>query len=101
MVRGQCEERLKNSEAKHLSRVAALGCALCRRMGYGESPAEIHHPRIGNTGMATKRSHFLGVPLCPSHHRGQHGIHGDRADFKNAGVDELDLLGDVLQELYG
>jgi hypothetical protein len=70
-------------------------------MGYGESPAQIHHPRIGGTAMGKKRSHFLAVPLCQSHHLGEHGIHGDRADFRNAGVDEMDLLADVYEALYG
>ena len=91
---------MKNSEARHLSRVAELGCALCRRMGYSETPAQIHHPRI-NVGMGKKASNWLAIPLCQSHHLGEHGIHGDRADFRNAGVDELNLLADVYEQLYG
>lgn len=54
--------------------VAALGCALCRRLGYGPTPAEVHHPRRG-TG-AGRASHYDTIPLCPEHHRGNTGIHG-------------------------
>lgn len=49
--------------------------------------------------MAQRASDFLTVPLCPEHHRGPAGIHGDRGAFKNARVDELDLLADTIQEL--
>jgi len=83
---------------RHLARVAGLGCALCRRLGYGPTPAEVHHLREGQ-GMAQRASDFLTVPLCPEHHRGPAGIHGDRGAFKNARVDELDLLADTIQEL--
>lgn len=85
---------------RHLSRVAGLGCALCRRLGYGPTPAEVHHLREGQ-GMAQRASDFLTVPLCPEHHRGPHGIHGDRQAFKDARVDEMDLLADTLEALYG
>jgi hypothetical protein len=69
-------------------------------MGYSETPAQIHHPRI-NEAMGKKASHWLAIPLCLSHHLGEHGIHGDRVDFKNARVDELDLLADTLELIYG
>lgn len=82
----------------HLGRVAALGCALCRRIGLGATEAEVHHIREGQ-GMAQRASDWLTLPLCPEHHRGRNGIHGDRAAFKNARVDELDLLADTIQEL--
>ena len=83
-----------------MSRVAALGCALCRHIGLGETPAEVHHVREGQ-GMAQRAQNWLAIPLCPTHHRGTHGIHGDRAAFKNARVDELDLLADTIQKLQG
>lgn len=91
---------MKNSDKSHLSRVASLGCGLCRRIGYGETPAEIHHPREGQ-GMAQRASNWLAIGLCPEHHRGPHGIHGDRQAFKDARVDEMDLLADTLEALYG
>lgn len=91
---------MKNADKSHLSRVASLGCGLCRRIGYGETPAEIHHPREGQ-GMAQRASNWLAIGLCPEHHRGPHGIHGDRQAFKDARVDEMDLLADTLEALYG
>lgn len=91
---------MKNADKSHLSRVASLGCGLCRRIGYGETPAEIHHPREGQ-GMAQRGSNWLAIGLCPEHHRGPHGIHGDRQAFKDARVDEMDLLADTLEQLYG
>ena len=51
-------EQIKTKAEKlHLSRVAALGCIVCRNLNYGESPAEIHHCSSG-TG--------LSVPLITS-----------------------------------
>lgn len=53
-----------------------LGCAACGK------PACIHHA-VG----ASARHHkveigqWWTVPLCPEHHQGQSGIHGDRALF--------------------
>ena len=85
---------------KYLSRVAALGCGLCRRVGYGETPAEIHHPREGQ-GMAQRASDWIAIPLCPEHHRGSAGIHGDRSAFRDARCDEMDLLADTIALLNG
>lgn len=43
---------------RHLSRVAALGCVICRRLGMSDTPAEIHHPRFA-AGMAQRASDWL------------------------------------------
>ena len=83
-----------------MNRVAGLGCALCRRLGYGETPAQLHHPREGQ-GMAQRASNWLVIPLCEPHHTGNHGWHGDRQAFKQAKVDELDLLADTVALLNG
>lgn len=88
------------AEKRHLDRVGSLGCALCRRIGYGETPAEVHHIREGQ-GAAQRAQNWLTIPLCPTHHRGDHGIHGDRKSFRNAAVDELDLLSDTIALIYG
>lgn len=89
------------AERQHLSRVAALGCVLCRRLGLGATPAEIHHPRTGQ-GMSQRASHFDAVPLCVTHHRGDDGLHGlgRRAFERTYGVTELELLAEV-RELLG
>jgi len=58
-------------EKKHFSKLAQIGCVLCWHLGYEETPAEIHHIR-----RAGKRSTSPVIPLCPTHHRGDAGIHG-------------------------
>jgi len=82
----------------YMGRVAALACILCRRLGYGEHAAEVHHIRTGQ-GAAQRASDWLTVPLCPDCHRGSHGIHGDRARLRQAKVTELDLLADTIAAL--
>lgn len=89
---------MKNADKSHLSRVASLGCGLCRRIGYGETPAEIHHPREGQ-GMAQRASNWLAIGLCPEHHRGPRGIHGDRSVMRQIKCDEAALLADVIELL--
>ena len=76
--------------------VAELGCGMCRRMGYPETPAQLHHPRAG-VGGAQRASDWLVVPLCPAHHTGSKGWHGTRDDFKRHSVNEWDLLADTIE----
>jgi len=84
---------MTKDEKKHLDLLSQLGCIVCARLGYGETPAEIHHPRKG-TGLALRASHFDAIPLCPKHHRGQSGVHGmgTKGFAKHYGFDESDLL---------
>ena len=88
------------AEKRHMSRVAELGCAVCRRMGYEGTPAELHHKRSG-TGAGRRSSHMEVIPLCPEHHRGKTGIHGlgTKGFPKHWGYDEDDLLEDVAKLL--
>ncbi len=88
------------AERRHLSRGAALGCALCRRLGYVGTPAQVLHLRAGQ-GAGQRAPHWLAIPLCETHHLGKQGIHGDRSAFRNARCDELDLLADTLALLMG
>ena len=92
---------MTKAEQQHLSRVAALGCVLCRRLGYRDTPAEIHHPRTGQ-GMSQRASHFEAVPLCREHHQGDTGVHGlgRRAFERVYGCTERELLAEV-RELLG
>ena len=55
-----------------MQKVAQNGCVVCRRMGYRDVPAEVHHVAEGS-GL---RSDFAVAGLCPEHHRGQSGLHG-------------------------
>lgn len=88
------------AEKKHMGRVAELGCAVCRRMGYEGTPAELHHPRRAAGGWG-RSSHMSVIPLCPEHHRGSTGLHGlgTKGFEKHYGYDEADLLKDTLELL--
>ena len=76
--------------------VAELGCGMCRRMGYPDTPAQLHHPRDG-VGGAQRASDWLVIPLCPAHHTGSKGWHGTRDDFKRRSVNEWDILADTIE----
>ena len=90
------------SESRHMGRVAALGCVVCRNLGFGETPAQVHHIREG-VGAAQRAPNWLTIPLCPEHHTGQSGYHTLRAAAfeRMYGATELDLLAQTLDELYG
>jgi hypothetical protein len=81
---------MTKDERKYFDRIARLGCSLCRHLGYGESPAEIHHLRR----YGGKRSLAEVIPLCPEHHRGNTGLHelGRKGFEKKYGIDEDYLL---------
>ena len=81
---------MTKAQKKHYDKVANLGCSLCRHLGYGESPCEIHHIR-----RAGKRDTAPVIGLCPEHHRGTtYGIHGlgRRAFEALHGITEEELL---------
>ena len=88
------------AESEHLVRVASLGCYLCRHLGYGPTPAQVHHLREGQ-GMAQRASNWLTVPLCDKHHSNASpdGIHGQRRAWKLAQGDEIDALADTIERL--
>tara|TARA_B100000780_G_scaffold207345_1_gene147687 strand:- start:211 stop:525 length:315 start_codon:yes stop_codon:yes gene_type:complete len=80
------------AERLWLGHVASLGCAVCRNLGYGESPAEIHHVRIA-TGMGKRSSHWDVIPLCPRHHRlGADAYHASPAGWERRFGKQADLV---------
>jgi hypothetical protein len=83
--------------ARYMGQVASLGCVLCRLLGYGPTPAQVHHLRDG--AGAQRASDFLTMPICPDHHTGSSGIHGDRAALRQANVTELDLLAQTIYDI--
>ena len=88
-------------EKAYMDRVAALGCVVCRNLGYGETPAQIHHIRHGQ-GMAQRSSNHLVIPLCPQHHTdGGKGvaIHAGQQAFEAIYGSELDLLAQTIGEV--
>lgn len=55
----------------HMDRVAQTGCVICRRMGFGWAPGQVHHVAEGSS----IRSDFGTVCLCELHHTGSAGFH--------------------------
>ena len=86
------------AERNYMGRIASLGCVVCRLLGHGHVGAQIHHIREGQ-GMAQRAQNFLVIPLCPEHHTGSKGIHGDRTYMRILKVDELDLLNQTIEDL--
>jgi len=88
------------AEKQWMGRVAALGCYLCQHLGYGATPAQVHHLREGQ-GMSQRASNWLVAPLCDKHHANSSpdGIHGQRRAWKLAHVDEMDALAWVIERL--
>ena len=89
------------SKKAYLNRVAALGCVVCRNLGYGATPAQIHHIRHG-AGMGQRNSDLLVIPLCPSHHTdGGKGvaIHAGQQAFEALYGSELQLLAQTIGDL--
>lgn len=85
---------------RHMDKVATIGCILCQRLGYGATPAALHHIREGQ-GMGQRAGDCLVIPLCHEHHQGASGIHGlgTRAFGRTYGVSELDLLNETIERL--
>ena len=88
------------AEREHMGAVAAMGCIVCRNLGLGASPAEVHH--IGNGTLGKKASNFETIGLCPIHHRhGGHGVavHAGRKAFEANFGTERELLEQTRREL--
>jgi hypothetical protein len=86
---------------KHMGRVAALGCVLCKLIGREQSTrTEVHHVREGQ-GAAQRADDMLTVSLCSDCHRGADGLHGlgTKGFYMRYKMDELDLLALTLREL--
>jgi len=81
------------AQKKQYEQLFALGCILCRHLGYGETSPHIHH--IRRLGM--KRDNAPVIPLCPEHHTGNSGVHGlgKKAFAERYGVTEEDLLAQI------
>lgn len=89
------------AQSRHLERVASLGCVVCRNLGYGPSPAEIHHPRDGQ-GMGQRADDEDGIPLCAPHHRtGGYGVafHAGQRIWERQFGTEAELLEQTRRDL--
>ena len=88
---------MSKSKTMHKRRVFELGCIACRKMGYYDTPPELHHVRNGQ-GMGQRASDFEIIPLCPIHHRlGGTGvaIHAGKESFEAKFGTERELLDQV------
>ena len=85
---------------RHMGRVSAIGCILCRYLGFGETPAQVHHLKE-ECGASQRQSDFLTIPLCEPHHTGSVGIHGlgRKAFERTYKLSELDLLAMTIERL--
>jgi len=81
-----------------MNRVVELGCIACRKLGYYDTPAGIHHIRYGQ-GKSQRASHRHTLGLCGHHHQtggyGEAFYAGKKAWEAKFGT-ELELL----QETY-
>ena len=86
--------------ARHLDKLAGLGCVLCRHLFGCFTTAEIHHPKEW-TGAAQRASDWLAIPLCPEHHRGASGVHGlgKKGFYTRYKLQEHDLLAMTIEAL--
>lgn len=92
---------MNKSDRTRLNALSELGCIVCRNLGHGPTPSEVHH-LIGHQfkGLSQRASHQQTIPLCPEHHRGNQGIHGmGRRAWEAVYGDQSDLLEQTNQEL--
>ncbi len=90
---------VSKAEKKHMQKVVELGCLVCRKLGYYDAPAEIHHIK-NNTGMGRKENNFCVIPLCANHHRNTNfSYHYSPKQFTKDWGSQEDLLKETLELL--
>ena len=91
---------MSNAAKRHMHRVAQIPCVICKRMGMGDTPAQVHHLKYGQ-GAGDRASDFLTIALCPEHHTGAEGVHmlKEHGLYLRYKCSELDLLADTLAAL--
>jgi len=77
-------------------RIVELGCIVCKREMGVHSPATLHHCREG-VGLSQRQDDDHAIPLCPRHHLGTVGDHGEaihagKKSFEANHGTESDLL---------
>lgn len=83
----------------YMDRVSEMGCLVCRLMGLGATPAELHHIRAG-VGKAQRAGDYCVIPLCPEHHRGKTGVHSG-VPQRMLKMSELDMLDLTIGQVFG
>lgn len=92
---------MNKADRLYLNSVQALGCMACRKLGHLDTPAVIHHVRMGQ-GMGQRASNREVIPLCPWHHNmGGHGeaIHAGQKTWEKRFGTEEELLKQVTELL--
>lgn len=90
-----------NKGQAYMRDIAALGCIVCHRIGFGFSAAEAHHLLRGSRQI----DDFHTIPLCVWHHRAgvknEHFVsrHPWKREFEHRYGKESDLLAQT-RELY-
>lgn len=83
-------------EARHETRLRELPCIGCGAWG-----VELHHTMLDFPGKRWRRDHRFQLPLCPSCHRGNHGVHGVGSEARwgeRNGIDTADVAQRLWQE---
>jgi hypothetical protein len=90
----------RNAGKRHMHRVAQVPCVLCKHMGLGDTPAQVHHLKFG-TGASDRAHDCLTIALCPEHHTGKSGVHAlkEHGLYLRYKLSELDLLAMTLEAL--
>jgi len=83
-------KNIKNKKI-YYEKLVSLGCICCRKIGFQDSPAEIHHINEGRIG---KRADFnKTIPLCVFHHRqGKESYHYSPKNFNKKWGSQKELL---------
>ena len=75
------------SNKEHLRYVAQRACLICSR-----KPSDPHHLRHTQPrALSRKVSDEFAVPLCRVHHRAVHRASNERAWWKAAGIDPIEI----------
>lgn len=91
---------MTKNEKLHLRKVAEMGCIACRKLGYYDTPAEIHHIKKGVMGK--RATNYEVIPLCPHHHRtSNESYHLNPLGFTEQFGTQQELLNEVLGYVNG
>lgn len=89
---------MTKDEKDHMRKVAEMGCIACRKLGYYDTPAELHHIKKGVMGK--RSSNYEVIPLCPYHHRlSNESYHQNPQWFTETFGTQTELLAEVLEWL--
>jgi hypothetical protein len=64
---------LKKSEKEWMDKLVQFGCVVCKKYYRAYTEPCIHHIREG-MGMGQRNSTENCLPLCHTHHQGEHGL---------------------------